>query len=81
MSTSISTCSTPDRLRSTSTALRWGLSGSELSNLLEVLLRDSHVDAVSLTAYDPDCDPDARVPPIAARLLSLVGEHVEGDGD
>jgi arginase len=53
-----------------------GLSGSGLSGLLEALLRDSHVDAVSLTAYDPECDPAARVPPIAARLLSLVGGHV-----
>ena len=58
-----------------------GLSGPGLSSLLEALLRDSHVDAVSLTAYDPECDPDARVPPIAARLLSLVGGHVEGRAD
>jgi arginase len=55
-----------------------GLSGSGLSNLLEAVLRDAHVDAVSLTAYDPECDADARVPPIAARLLALVGGHVEG---
>ncbi len=57
-----------------------GLSDSGLSSVLEALLRESHVHAVSLTAYDPECDPEARVPPIAARLLSLVGEHVEGDG-
>jgi len=54
-----------------------GLSDSGLSSVLEALLRESHVHAVSLTAYDPECDPEARVPPIAARLLSLVGEHVE----
>ena len=48
-----------------------GLSGPGLSSsLLEAVLRDSHVDAVSLTAYDPECDPDARVPPIAARCCS-----------
>ena len=57
-----------------------GLSDSGLSTVLEALLRESHVHAVSLTAYDPECDPEARVPPIAARLLSLVGEHVEEDG-
>ena len=57
-----------------------GLSDSGLSTVLEALLRESHVHAVSLTAYDPECDPEARVPPIAARLLSLVGEHVEKDG-
>lgn len=54
-----------------------GLSDSGLSSVLEALLREAHVHAVSLTAYDPECDPEARVPPIAARLLSLVGEHVE----
>jgi arginase len=58
-----------------------GLSGSGLSGLLEALLHESEVCAVSLTAYDPERDPEDLVPPIAARLLSLVGEHVEGGGD
>jgi arginase len=57
-----------------------GVSGNGLSSVLEALLRESHVRAVSLTAYDPECDPEARVPPIAARLLSLVGEAVGRDG-
>lgn len=30
------------------------------------------VRAASLTAYDPECDPDGRVPPIAMRLLELI---------
>jgi arginase len=57
-----------------------GLSGSGLRGLLEALLRESNVGAVSLTAYDPERDPEDLVPPIAARLLSLVGEQVDGGG-
>jgi arginase len=58
-----------------------GLSGTELADLIAALLSESPVQAVSLTAYDPECDPEARVPPIAARLLSLVGERVQARGD
>jgi arginase len=57
-----------------------GLSGTGLRGLLEALLRESNVCAVSLTAYDPERDPEDLVPPIAARLLSLVGEQVDGGG-
>lgn len=53
-----------------------GLSGDGLASLVGELLEAAPVRAVSLTAYDPDCDPDDRVPPIAARLLALVGERV-----
>jgi arginase len=57
-----------------------GLSTAGLANLVGALLAEAPVNAVSLTAYDPECDPDDRVPPIAARLLALVGERVAARG-
>ena len=39
------------------------------------LLERFPVRAVSLTAYDPDCDREGRVPPIALALLRAVGAH------
>jgi len=29
---------------------------------------------MSLTAYDPECDRERRVPPVAARLLGAVAD-------
>ena len=37
------------------------------------------VRAVSLTAYDPECDAEDRVPPIAMRLLEVVAERVDAE--
>jgi arginase len=54
-----------------------GLSGTELESQVRSLLDACPVRAVSLTAYDPEVDPDGRVPPIAIRLLEAVAEHVE----
>jgi arginase len=51
-----------------------GLSAHVLEELLRALMADERVRAVSLTAYEPDTDPDGRVPPIAARLLTAVAE-------
>jgi arginase len=51
-----------------------GISARELEESLRALLADERVRAVSLTAYEPDADPEARVPPIAARLLTAVAE-------
>ena len=55
-----------------------GLSAEELEASLRALLGDRRVRAVSLTAYEPEVDPDARVPPIASRLLSAIGERAAG---
>jgi len=49
-----------------------GLDGDELDALLAALLRSFPVRALSLTCYDPACDPEARVPPIALRLLRTL---------
>ena len=39
---------------------------------VRALLEDERVRAVSLTAYEPEVDPEARVPPIAVRLLGTI---------
>ncbi len=57
-----------------------GLSASQLESQVRSLLSTSPVRAVSLTAYDPECDPEARVPPIAMRLLRAVAEGVDRGG-
>jgi hypothetical protein len=51
-----------------------GPSAARLEERVAELLERSP-RAVSLTACDPDCDPDDRVPPIALRLLELVAER------
>jgi hypothetical protein len=38
------------------------------------VLRTGSVRAVALTAYDPDCDAEGRMPPIANRLLTAVAD-------
>ena len=51
-----------------------GISAEELEVSVRALLADERVRAVSLTAYEPEVDPEARVPPIASRLLGAVAE-------
>ncbi len=54
-----------------------GLSAAQLESLVSAVLTHCPVRAASLTAYDPECDPDDRVPPIALRLLVLIAEYVQ----
>jgi arginase len=57
-----------------------GLSATELDGLVDRLVSDCPVRALALTAYDPECDIDDRVPPIAIRILERVGERVTPGG-
>ena len=52
-----------------------GLSAADLEGLVDALVSGVPVRALSLTAYDPQCDVDDRVPPIAMRILERVGER------
>lgn len=53
-----------------------GLSATELDDLVAALMRTFPVRAVTLSAYDPACDIDDRLPPIAHRLLTTIArEH------
>jgi arginase len=53
-----------------------GLSAAQLVSQVRTLLDTRQVSAVSLTAYDPECDAEDRVAPIALRLLEAVAERV-----
>jgi arginase len=55
-----------------------GVTAGQLESRIGALLDRYPVRALSLTAYDPDCDADDTVPPIALRLLSLASEYVRG---
>ncbi len=52
-----------------------GLSAVQLTTQVRSLLDTRPVRAVSLTAYDPECDSEGRVPPIAMGLLEVVAER------
>ena len=49
-----------------------GITAAELEGLVEAVMASCPVRAVSLTAYDPECDPEGLVPPVAMRLLRSV---------
>lgn len=55
-----------------------GVTADQLEALVRTLLDEFPVQAVSLTAYDPECDPENRVPAVAMRLLRLVAERRAG---
>ncbi len=52
-----------------------GLSEDELEKLVRELLDRPDVRALSLTAYDPECDHAQRVPPLAIRLLEAAAQR------
>jgi arginase len=52
-----------------------GISPEQLSARVEQVLRTGLVRAMALTAYDPECDHDRRVPPVASRLLGAVADR------
>jgi arginase len=53
-----------------------GLGGGELERLLASLLKSFPVRAVTLSAYDPDYDPESHVAKIAVHLLETVAASV-----
>ena len=53
-----------------------GLAAAELQALVDAVMDRSEVRALSLTAYDPECDPDGRLPPIALGLLEVAASRL-----
>ncbi len=53
-----------------------GVSAAQLESLVAAVLDGGQARALSLTAYDPACDTEDRVPPVALRLLGLVAGYV-----
>ena len=49
-----------------------GITGEQLADVAEAMCREFPVRAVSLTVYDPDFDPEGKVPPIAMEVLRRV---------
>jgi arginase len=53
-----------------------GLSADQLVAQVRSLFDRCPVRGLSLTAYDPEVDPDGRVPPIGMRVLETVAQRV-----
>lgn len=53
-----------------------GLDGEGLEALVAAVVAHSPPRALALTSYDPTFDPEARIPPIAIRLLEAVAVSV-----
>ncbi len=53
-----------------------GLSAALLEELVSAVLVGGDVRALSMTAYDPECDASDAVPPIARRLGGRLAEHL-----
>jgi len=49
-----------------------GVTAAALERVVRALIGIAPVRAVSLTAYEPELDPDGRVPPIANALLETI---------
>jgi arginase len=49
-----------------------GFTGDRLIQLIEEISRSFHVGAAALTAYDPSCDPENRIPAIARRIVGAI---------
>ena len=49
-----------------------GLTADQLVSRVEEVLESGAAKAMALTAYDPECDRESRVPPVADRLLRAV---------
>lgn len=50
-----------------------GITAEQLGSRVEEVLQTGMVKALSLTAYDPECDVHGRVPAVADRLLRAAG--------
>ena len=57
-----------------------GLTAAELERLVATAFEELEIRAVSLTAYEPDLDPEARVPRLARGVLGEIGVAVAGGG-
>lgn len=49
-----------------------GITADQLVSRVQEVFDSGLVKAVSLTAYDPECDPENRMAPVAERLLRVV---------
>jgi hypothetical protein len=73
----------PERLMEAGAQQGLGSEGAkvsaQLTSQVRSLLDARPVRAVSLTAYDPECDAERKVQPIAMGLLEAVAVHAGRD--
>ena len=62
----------PSEGQANSLAVPGGFSAAELESALEAVQARFDVPAAALTAYEPPCDPEGRVPRVAAGLAQLL---------
>jgi len=58
--------------RANSYASKGGLTGERLRMLVKEIGASFHVGAAAITAYDPSCDPEGRIPVIAREVVKTI---------
>src|SRR5258705_6309805 len=58
--------------RANSFACGGGLSRAQLLEQVLVIGSNFHIGAAAITAYDPACDPDQRIPPIGREIVEAL---------
>jgi arginase len=53
-----------------------GLTRAELLDTVRTIGASFHIGAAALTAYDPSCDPEGRIPPIAREIVEVIAESL-----
>ena len=62
----------PSEARANAFAAPAGLRLSQLTDVISALRHHFHLGALALTAYDPSCDPEARIPAAVRRILDVA---------
>ena len=57
-----------------------GLTLAEVESVVDEVARRFRIRAAALTAYDPRCDPEGRIPLAAAAIAARVRGAVDGQG-
>lgn len=58
--------------KANSYASKGGLTRARLQQLVQEIGASFHVGAAALTAYDPSCDPEGEIPPIAREVVATI---------
>lgn len=62
--------------RANSYACKGGLTRAQLLDLIRTIGTSFHIGAAALTAYDPACDPQGRIPPIARAIVHVIAQSL-----
>jgi arginase len=67
----------PSEGRANEYAAPGGLSGAEVERIIAAVGERFAVRGAAVTAYDPEADPEARIPPTAAGLMAGIGDAAQ----